>query len=795
MNKDKSNNYQADSIKILEGLEAVRKRPAMYIGDNTIRGLSHLVFEVVDNSIDEALAGFCAKIDVIIHIDNSITISDDGRGIPVDIHPDTNTSAAEVVMTTLHAGGKFDQDAYKVSGGLHGVGVSVVNALSSAFYLEIRRDGKVYSQSYVKGVPVASLKEMGEATGTGTKITFKADGEIFPNTKFNFEILSERLRELSFLNKGVRILIKDERSDKEHDFHYEGGIVSFIEYLNRNKKTLFAPPIFIEDDQARIAMELAMAYNDGYKEDVFSFANNIHTREGGTHLAGFRSALTRTINSYAISNGLIKKEASISGDDVREGLTAVLSVKIPEPQFEGQTKTKLGNAEVQGMVASVINKKLTQFLEENPKEARFIVSKATMAAQAREAAKRARDLTRRKSVLESSLLPGKLADCQEKDPALCELYLVEGDSAGGSAKQGRDRKYQAILPLKGKILNVEKARFEKMLASEEIRKLVTAIGSGIGMDDFNISKIRYNKIILMTDADVDGSHIRTLLLTLFFRHMEEIIHRGYLYIAKPPLYKVSKGKNSRYITDDKELESHLLEIGLKGKELAISGSEETFSEQTLINLVAKMIDYGKLLNNLIRRGYPKEVVELMLDENIMDKEYFLERGKLEKISEGFKETKFKVNIVDDQEHGGMALEWYDTRSGVSRTINWDLVLSAEYQLLHAIRRQIEKYDNPPFILRSKDSEASLNNRVELVEHVMKTSNNGISIQRYKGLGEMNADQLWETTMDPDRRTLQQVRINDAVAAEEIFTVLMGDQVEPRRDFIQEHALDVRNLDI
>ncbi|VAX23788.1 DNA gyrase subunit B [hydrothermal vent metagenome] len=795
MNIHKSNSYQAESIKILEGLEAVRKRPAMYIGDNTIRGLSHLVFEVVDNSIDEALAGFCTDIEVVIHIDNSITISDNGRGIPVDIHPDTNTSAAEVVMTTLHAGGKFDQDTYKVSGGLHGVGVSVVNALSSAFYLEIRRDGKVYSQSYARGIPAASLKQMGEATGTGTKITFKADEEIFPDTKFNFEILSERLRELSFLNKGVKISIKDERSDKEHDFHYEGGIVSFIEYLNRNKKTLFTPPIYIEESKDRITMELAMTYNDGYKEDVFSFANNIRTREGGTHLAGFRSALTRTINAYAISNGLIKKDMSISGDDVREGLTAVLSVKIPEPQFEGQTKTKLGNAEVQGLVAQVVNKKLTQFLEENPKEGRFIVSKATMAAQAREAAKRARELTRRKNVLESSLLPGKLADCQEKDPALCELYLVEGDSAGGSAKQGRERKYQAILPLRGKILNVEKARFEKMLASEEIRKLVTAIGSGIGMNEFDISRIRYHKIILMTDADVDGSHIRTLLLTLFFRHMEEVIRRGYLYIAQPPLYKVSKGKSERYIKDDKTLEKHLLEIGLKGKELVISGSGETFSEQTLINLIAKMIDYGKLLNNLVRRGYPREVVELMLDENIMDKEFFLEREKLERLSEGFKETRFEANIIDDQEHGGMALEWYDVKSGVSRKINWDLILSAEYQLLHAIRRQVEKYDKPPFTLKEKDSEVVLEDKEALAEYVLKTSNNGISIQRYKGLGEMNADQLWETTMNPETRTLKQVRINDAVAAEEIFTVLMGDQVEPRRDFIQEHALDVRQLDI
>ncbi len=766
----------------------------MYIGDSTLRGLHHLVYEIVDNSIDEALAGFCTKINVAIHIDNSITVSDNGRGIPVDIHPDTNTSAAEVVMTTLHAGGKFDKNTYKVSGGLHGVGVSVVNALSSKFYLEIRRNGKVYSQKYKRGIPEKPLEEIGEATGTGTKITFSPDEGIFPDIEFNFETLSERLRELSFLNKVVQIFIKDERSDKEHLFHYDGGIVSFVEYLNRNKNALLRPPVYISGEKNRISMELAMSYNDGYKEDVFSFANNIRTREGGTHLAGFRSALTRTINTYAVSNGLIKGDVGVTGEDVREGLTAVLTVKIPEPQFEGQTKTKLGNAEVQGLVAQLVNEQLGLFLEENPREARLIISKATMAAQAREAAKRARDLTRRKTALETSILPGKLSDCQEKDPALCELYLVEGDSAGGSAKQGRDRKFQAILPLKGKILNVEKARFEKMLSSDEIRTLITAMGSGIGKADFNIDKIRYHKIILMTDADVDGSHIRTLLLTLFYRHMEEVIQRGYLYIAQPPLYKVSKGKKEKYIKDDTELESYLLEIGLGGKSLTIDGGE-TFNDKTLINIVSKMIEYNKLKKNLIRRGYPDEVVELMLDENIMDKEFFLSDERLRKLSEGFKGEKLETEIVEDTEHGGLAIEWFDKMSGVSRKINWDLILSAEYQILHAIRRQLEKFDKPPFVLRWKDGNIKLADRNDLVSYVLSKSKEGISIQRYKGLGEMNASQLWETTMDPATRTLLQVKISDAVEADNIFTVLMGDQVEPRREFIQTHALDVRQLDV
>ena len=794
MEDNNKESYQAESIKILEGLEAVRKRPAMYIGDNTIRGLSHLVFEIVDNSIDEALAGHCDQVEVVIHIDNSVTITDNGRGIPVDIHPDTGTSAAEVVLTKLHAGGKFDNSTYKVSGGLHGVGVSVVNALSATFYVEIRRNGKVYSQTYKKGAPQEPLKQIGEAKGTGTKITFKPDGEIFPDTEFNFEILSERLRELSYLNRGVRITITDERSDKAHDFYYEGGIVEFVEYLNRNKNPLFAPPIYITGEKDRAIMELAMVYNNGYKEDVFTFANNIRTREGGTHLSGFRAALTRTINAYAVGNNLIKKEAQITGDDVREGLTLVLSVKIPNPQFEGQTKTKLGNAEVQGMVAALVNESLTQYFEEHPREARLVVQKATMAAAAREAARRAKELTRRKGALEGGLLPGKLADCQEKDPALCELFIVEGDSAGGSAKQGRDRKFQAILPLKGKILNVEKARFEKMLTSDEIRTLITALGSGIGKDDFDISRLCYHRVILMTAADVDGSSIRTLLLTLFFRHMDEIIRRGFLYVAQPPLYRVSRGKSNRYIKDDAELDAWLLESGLKGRALTYGGGRIE-DETTLRNIIRKMIDFGKMLGNLARRGYPEEVVEAMLARNLMDKEFFVDRARLESLAAALGRESAGAQVMEDPEHGGFALEWNDRRSGLRRKINWDLVLSAEYQMAHAIRRQIEAYDLPPFTLSGGGDDVTLPSRAALVDYALKAGKEGINVQRYKGLGEMNAEQLWETTMNPDSRALLQVRINDDVEADDIFTVLMGDQVEPRREFIQTHALEVRQLDV
>ena len=796
--KDIENKYEAESIKILEGLEAVRKRPSMYIGDTTLRGLSHLVFEVVDNSIDEALAGFCSDVEVLIHIDNSVTISDNGRGIPVDIHPETNTSAAEVVLTMLHAGGKFDNKTYKVSGGLHGVGVSVVNALSSSLYCEIRRGGKVYSQSFKRGIPVEPMKEMGVATESGTKIIFKADDQIFPDTEFNFEILSERLRELSYLNKGIRIHILDERNGKEHQFHYEGGISSFVEFLNRNKNRLIPHPVYIEGEKNKIIVELAMLYNDGYKEDVFSFANNIRTREGGTHLAGFRSALTRTLNNYATKNNLIKKDTAITGEDVREGLTMVLSVKLPEPQFEGQTKTKLGNAEVQGIVAQLVNEKLGRFLEENPKEARTIILKATLAAQAREAARRAKELTRMKSNMEGSLLPGKLVTCQEKDPAKCEIFIVEGQSAGGSAKQGRDSAIQAILPLKGKILNVEKARFDRMLSSDEIRALVMSIGTGIGKDEFDIGKLRYHKVILMTDADVDGSHIRALLLTLFFRHMEEVISHGYLYIAQPPLYSVKKGKQSKYIKDDKELEAYFLQVGLKDKSMSIigeNGEKEILEEAALRNVVAKMIEYNSMIAALDKRGFREGLVERMLEENIMDKEFFLDKERLENFLGSFSKDDYDMSLVEDQQHGGMAIEWFSKEHGDKKKINWDMVLSPEYQMAHAIGRLLEMYDRPPFTITHKNETITLNTRKEVIDYVLSSAKEGVNIKRFKGLGEMDAEELWETTMNPASRTLQQVKVNDSVEADDIFTVLMGEQVDPRREFIQTHALEVRRLDV
>lgn len=793
--KDKKG-YDAGSIKILEGLEAVRKRPAMYIGDSSTKGLHHLVFEVVDNSIDEAMAGFCNEVQIIIHIDNSITVMDDGRGIPVEEHPEAKMSAAEVVLTKLHAGGKFDNDSYKVSGGLHGVGVSVVNALSSTFELEIRRGGKVYVQSYKRGKPKSPLKPIGEATSTGTTITFKPDTDIFSVTEFNFDILTERLRELSYLNKGIKININDERTDKSKEFHYEGGIVSFIEFINRNKNPLFAPPIYMNSEKDKIQVEISMLYNSGFKEDVFSFANNINTREGGTHISGFRSAMTRTINSYATKRNIIKGDTNITGDDVREGLTAVVSVKIPEPQFEGQTKTKLGNSEVQGLVAQVVNDQLSAYMEENPKNAKIIISKAVMASQAREAAKRARDLTRRKGALDSSMLPGKLADCQEKDPALCELYIVEGDSAGGSAKQGRNRKFQAILPLKGKILNVEKARLEKMLSNLEIRTLLTALGTGIGKDEYDISKVRYHKIIIMTDADVDGSHIRTLLLTFFYRHLEEIIQKGYLYIAQPPLYKVQKGKKEKYIKDDKSLSEYLLNIGLSGRKLTIKGEKDKIEGATLVNIVNKMVEYKGLILGLDRRGYPKAVVKKMLDEKIIKKEFFLEKDNLLELAKSLSDSEHSVEIISDDHHGGYALEYFDKRAGLRRKVNWDLVISVEYQRLFSIQKSLVKYDKPPFILSNGGNEnIELEDHEDLVSHILKASKEGVYIQRYKGLGEMNADQLWETTMDPEKRTFIQVRIDDAVEASDIFSILMGDEVEPRREFIQNHALEVKNLDI
>ncbi|MBI3793878.1 MAG: DNA topoisomerase (ATP-hydrolyzing) subunit B [Nitrospinae bacterium] len=786
--------YGAEQIKILEGLEAVRKRPAMYIGDISTRGLHHLVFEVVDNSIDEAMAGFCNNVNVIIHSDESISVEDDGRGIPVEIHPDRGISTAEVVLTILHAGGKFEGDGYKISGGLHGVGVSVVNALSEKFDIEIRRDGAVYTQQYSKGKPLSPLKQIGDAQSRGTKIRFTADSSIFEETIFNFDYLSQRLRELAFLNSGIRINILDERSEKKHEFFYEGGISSFIKYLNRTKTPIFPEPIYMKNEKGTTTVEFALVYNDTYKEDVFSFVNNIRTDEGGTHLAGFRAALTRSINQYATSRKMLKKEQAITGEDVREGLSAVISVKMVNPQFEGQTKGKLGNSEIKGIVESLVKETLDEFFEENPSTAKMVVAKAGLAADAREAAKRARELTRRKGLLEFSSLPGKLADCQERDPALCELYIVEGDSAGGSAKQGRERKFQAILPLKGKILNVEKARFDKMLNSNEIRILITAIGGGAGAEDFDISKIRYHKIILMTDADVDGSHIRTLLLTFFYRHMEEVIKRGYLFIAQPPLYKISKGKTEKYIKDEKEFNAHLIKEGTKSTSVTL-GDGSSLKDDALFACVNTMSEYLGAVDKLTQKGHPEELLTAFHKAGINDKEFFTSESNLQEMLKGLGNN-VKNRAVKDSIHGGFAFEWFNTRTGAFSHINWDLISTAEYQKGLDYFGKITAWNKPPFTIKTdgKENHVSTDLR-DFIGHILSTAKDGAYLQRYKGLGEMNPEQLWDTTMNPDTRTLLQVRVEDAVEADAMFSLLMGEEVEPRRDFIYTHALEVRNLDV
>ncbi|GMT42030.1 MAG: DNA gyrase subunit B [bacterium] len=791
--------YGAGQIKILEGLKAVRKRPAMYIGNLSMSGLHHLVYEVVDNSIDEAMAGFCKNIDIAIHSDESISVKDDGRGIPVEMHPEKNISSAEVVMTILHAGGKFEGTGYKISGGLHGVGISVVNALSEFLELEIRRNGFVYTQKYERGEPLAPLKEMGEAKSTGTSVRFKADSKIFEDVIFSFDYLSQRLRELAYLNSGVKITILDERTDKKHEFHYEGGIISFIKYLNRNKKSLFEHPIYVKKQKGSTTVEFGILYNDGYKEDVFTFVNNISTPEGGTHLSGFRSALTRSVNQYAFKNNLLKKDQpAISGDDVREGLSAVLSVKMVDPQFEGQTKSKLGNSEIRGVTEAIAKDALDAFLEENPQSAKVVVQKAVMASEAREAAKRARELTRRKGVMEFSSLPGKLSDCQERDPALCELYIVEGDSAGGSAKQGRERKYQAILPLRGKILNVEKARYEKILASEEIITLIRAIGSGAG-GDFDINKIRYHKIILMTDADVDGSHIRTLLLTFFYRQMEEIIKRGYLYIAQPPLYRVARQKKEKYIKNEKELNQYLLKEGTKTKTVILvddSGRSTELKGDELFRSVSLMWDYLQALDKLESMGYPIELVEALIDKYVNDREFFTDRKKLEDLLETFKDRDLKNEVIDDAAHGGFAFRWYNPATGVFSKVNWDVIAVPEYQKALALKANIKIWDHPPFTVNGSSQTAEkCGSKKSLMDYIIAQAKDGTSMQRYKGLGEMNPGQLWETTMNPATRTLLHVHIDDAVEADDIFSLLMGEQVEPRRDFIVNHALEAKNVDI
>jgi len=792
MSDEQQYDYGAEQIKVLEGLEAVRKRPAMYIGSTASQGLHHLVYEIVDNSIDEALAGYCDLVQVSINIDGSITVIDNGRGIPTDMHP-TGKSAAEVVLTVLHAGGKFDNDSYKVSGGLHGVGVSVVNALSEKLELEIRRNGNIYRQTYHRGVPEEPLKIYGETKKRGTKIIFYPDAEIFETTEFSFDVLSQRLRELAFLNAGVRIIIKDERVEKEHDFFYEGGIGSFVEYLNRNRTPVHPKPIFFKGEKSGVEIEIAMQYNDSYDEKLFSFANNINTHEGGTHLIGFKAALTRTMNSYASANNLLKNvKVAISGDDLREGLTAVISVKIPQPQFEGQTKTKLGNSEVKGYVETLVNEKLAMYLEENPQVAKRVLEKSIEAARAREAARKARDLTRRKGALEIGTLPGKLADCQEKDPALCELFLVEGDSAGGSAKQGRDRKYQAILPLKGKILNVEKARFDKMISSQEIRTLIAALGTGIGKDDFDIAKLRYHRIIVMTDADVDGSHILTLLLTFFFRQMHELVERGHLYIAQPPLYKIKRGKKEQYLKNEAALQNYLLEEGTENMTLTLDGGERTLRGKQIIPLLKQVIDYRTVFDKVVRKGLNEELVKLLIAVNARNG--FEEFADLTPHFDKIKgiEPGFDYDVNDKR----ATVKLGNLRIRLDRH-SLDVLTSYEYTLLFENYKKMRSSLGTGTGIISSEGKDLLATDIpeEMLGFFLDTAKKGLYIQRYKGLGEMNPEQLWETTMHQDNRLLLQVKIEDIVEAEEIFTVLMGDQVEPRRDFIEKNALNVSNLDI
>lgn len=789
--------YTAESIKVLKGLEAVRKRPAMYIGSTGPEGLHHLVYEVVDNSIDEAMAGFCTQIDVFIHVDCSITVIDNGRGIPVEMHKKEKKSAAEVVMTTLHAGGKFDAKSYQVSGGLHGVGVSVVNALSENLDLEIKRNGGVYTQSYERGKPVSKLKKIGTTKKTGTKVTFKPDSEIFQETEYSLDMLSQRLRELSFLNRGLKINITDERVDKSREFQYKGGISEFVQYLNQNKSTINPKPIYFESKKSDMIVEMALQYNTTYSETIFSFVNNINTTEGGMHLIGFKTALTRTINSYANANNLIKDlNQNPSGDDTREGLCAVLSLKLKNPQFEGQTKTKLGNSEVKGIVESIVNSQLSIFFEENPSVAKKIVMKIIDAARAREAARNARELARRKTVLESSSLPGKLADCQEKDPAECEIYLVEGDSAGGSAKQARDRRFQAILPLKGKILNVEKARFDKVLKSEEIGIIISALGAGVEQADFNLEKLRYHRIILMTDADVDGSHIRTLLMTFFYRQMPKLIEGGHLYIAQPPLYKISRGRSFQYIRDERSYEKYINKKISEEFQVKVNGKNEPLKGEQFRKFFQRIIAKKNYIQILERKNFPFFLINLLLNNNVSDIEFLRDKKKMKNIQSLLTKKRITSTMNKDEEYGlfELVVDYQINGMKITCKVNSDLVKSVEYRNLYKIHLDLIGLD-PPYTVLSNGDSVKIANEAKLLEYLFQKGKKGISIQRYKGLGEMAPKQLWETTMDPEERYLLQVSIRDAVEADKVFTVLMGDEVEPRRKFIEENALATQNLDI
>ncbi len=789
--------YDAKKIKVLEGLEAVRKRPAMYIGSTGSTGLHHILYEVVDNSIDETLAGYCDNIDIFIHIDNSVTVIDNGRGIPVDLHPKENKPAAEVVLTKLHAGGKFDQESYKVSGGLHGVGISVVNALSESLDLEIWRDGKVYQQRYAKGKTVEKFSKTGTTNRRGTKIRFKPDAEIFENIEFSFDTLAQRLRELAFLNSGVAIHISDERTGKESTFQYKGGIIEFVSYLNKNKAILHDPPIYFSGERDGVFIEIAMQYNDSYIDNIFAFANSVNTIEGGMHLSGFRAALTRAANSYISSSENFSKEAPLQGEDVREGLTAVISIKLANPQFEGQTKTKLGNSEVKGIVETFLNENLSVYLEENPQVAKRIISKGIDAARAREAARKAKELTRRKGALDESSLPGKLADCQEKDPKLAELYIVEGESAGGSAKQGRDRKYQAVLPIKGKILNVEKARFDRILTSDEIKTIVTAVGTGIGKDDYDISKLRYHKIIIMTDADVDGSHIRTLLLTFFFRQMKELIERGYLYIAQPPLYKVKRGKEEKYLLDEEEMGDFIIEKATQEKELLLPEKKKSFGGAKLKKILLDLLDYSKYMEMLEKKGIPKDIVEAVLESKISRREDLANKEKMEKLGAIIEGIGHSVHGVDkDEEHNLLEMRIIFSKKGKKEVlINLDVISMVEFNKINYLFEALSELRNVQLFVKENGKEVFIESKEKLLEYMMESIKKGLVIQRYKGLGEMNPIQLWETTMNPKTRKLLQVRIDDFPAADGIFSVLMGDQVEPRRKFIENKALYVENLDI
>jgi DNA gyrase subunit B len=791
--------YDADKIKVLEGLSAVRKRPSMYIGNVSVEGLHHMVYEVVDNSVDEALAGYCDWVSVFIHSDNSVTVEDNGRGIPVGIHKREKIPAVEVVMTKLHAGGKFDHDSYKVSGGLHGVGVSVVNALSGSLEVEIRSGGKVHYQSYEKGMSTCPVEVIGKTKRRGTRIHFKPDAEIFSVTEFSFDVISQRLRELAFLNRGLKIQLEDERSEKKKEYFYKGGIVSFVEYLNKGRSPVHRKPIYMEAEKKDVSIQVAMQYNDTYRERLFSFANNIKTEEGGSHVIGFKAALTRTINSYASTANLPKNlQEKLSGDDVREGLTAVISIKLRSPQFEGQTKTKLGNSEVKGLVEGLLNERLGTFLEENPRVAKQIIRKVVDAARAREAARRARDIARKKGALGEASLPGKLADCQETDPAKRELFIVEGDSAGGSAKQGRDRKFQAILPLKGKILNVEKARFDKMLKSEEIRTLITALGTGIGREEYNIEKLRYHKIIIMTDADVDGSHIRTLLLTFFYRMMPDLVDLGYLYLAQPPLYRVGKGKKATYVTDDAGFSELLMKRICESKKVMVGDEERFLKKGRLYVFLGNLMDYEKVMQRFERRYFSRSLVELLIQKGVKDKKYLKDEQKMTNLSRALVEVNYNPGrLVKDEEHNVFELVGQREDNGKQTIkIGWNLVSSPDYQKAIVLWNEILTENKPPFKVFDNGKEScSVESKEELLSHLLREGKKGLSIQRYKGLGEMNPEQLWETTMDRDKRTLLKVKVEDMFEAHDIFTVLMGGEVEQRRNFIEANALEVQTLDI